>query len=412
MRLVTILSQPCARDYLVRLNLDQRVDVPGNGLHEKLKCLPRNTKLKEGDIGRFAGWRDPLPQTKAVSAEQAQLEQIFVFFNPYTSSVYEAPCNILHHTTLQYGNCKDPDWMNSTSYYPEGSFCGTDPSHNTCFDTGDSGSGIIMKRKDPIKGIQWTWEGALSAYRGCDQFVQFPRSICNGSLCQELPNQFNYWTTGAHGGNPGIFSQGSCYLSWIAEQYGLKISEKYKDIVCQKEVNPDRKDKEEIDCLSQDIRGTKDTGGIGITNCDFTINQTVLDDPTNFKGTFAQLASGQCSLRALEGYVQMVNQCPIRIDDTQAPLGYKVGVGICANNCKGVKASSIVVGGSLVLAAAGLSSLQVLPIVAGGIGVAGLGGLILTRGACLGPLFCQRGSQCCRVVFGGLNRGNICPPRC
>jgi hypothetical protein len=46
----------------------------------------------------------------------------------------------------------------------------------------------------------------LSLYKGCDQAHIFEQ------------NKVSY---GAE--NPGVFTDGACYLTWVAEQYGLKV---------------------------------------------------------------------------------------------------------------------------------------------------------------------------------------------
>ena len=89
--------------------------------------------------------------------------------------------------------------------------------------------------------------------------------------------------------------------------------------------------------------------------------------------------------------------------------------GTCANNCPGVEASDIVVGGSAILATTALASTAVfsppaLLYVLGAAGV-GAGGLITAQQLCSGPLFC-RSSQgtCCLLV--PTNQGLRCPDRC
>jgi hypothetical protein len=49
----------------------------------------------------------------------------------------------------------------------------------------------------------------LSLYKGCDQAHIFEQ------------NKVSY---GAE--NPGVFTDGACYLTWVAEQYGLKVDPK------------------------------------------------------------------------------------------------------------------------------------------------------------------------------------------
>ena len=55
-----------------------------------------------------------------------------------------------------------------------GIICGYDPSKGSCFDTGDSGSGLLLER---LQG-GYSWEGPLSFYRGCqNEFISFGKSL-------------------------------------------------------------------------------------------------------------------------------------------------------------------------------------------------------------------------------------------
>ena len=50
-------------------------------------------------------------------------------------------------------------------------------------------------------------------YKGCDQAIT--GVVATGSAF-----------SAQRGDNPGIFSQASCYLAWIAEQYGMVLESK------------------------------------------------------------------------------------------------------------------------------------------------------------------------------------------
>ena len=47
--------------------------------------------------------------------------------------------------------------------FMSGTICAVDPAQKACFNTGDSGSGLMMER---FQG-GYSWEGTLSTYRGC-----------------------------------------------------------------------------------------------------------------------------------------------------------------------------------------------------------------------------------------------------
>ena len=61
-----------------------------------------------------------------------------------------------------------------------GTICATDPSKLSCFDPGDSGSGLMMER---FQG-GYSWEGVLSFYRGCDQRF----TVSAAHLCSTVRN--------------------------------------------------------------------------------------------------------------------------------------------------------------------------------------------------------------------------------
>ena len=154
-------------------------------------CLPRPDSLKDGGRAVFSGWKQPYPLT--------WLGYVKGFLGGFTD--YAREFQILRHVMLEVRECKDPAWMKSDSYYPRGTFCAVDPSSKTCFDTGDSGSGLVAASSAGT----YVWLGLLSFYRGCDGWLYNSAG-------------------GAAGENPGIFSQASCYMSWIAGQYGLTWS--------------------------------------------------------------------------------------------------------------------------------------------------------------------------------------------
>ena len=92
----------------------------------------------------------------------------------------------------------------------------------------------------------------------------------------------------------------------------------------------------------------------------------------------------RCVLRAVEGYVNMVFQCPIDQNT----------VGVCPNNCVGVDPAAIVAGGTALVAATALSGLNILPVALGATGMTLVGGTTLTMMlTCHGPLYCRVGAR-------------------
>ena len=118
-------------------------------------CLPINEDISIGQRGIFASWKDPIP--------------LYVYYGldfDRTVDRYRNDELVLRHTRMDIVECKDPDWMESNTFYPRGVLCGRDPSCESCFDTGDSGSGLVVQRSD---GESYAWVGPLSFYRGCDR---------------------------------------------------------------------------------------------------------------------------------------------------------------------------------------------------------------------------------------------------
>merc|ERR1711892_1579642 len=99
--------------------------------------------------------------------------------------------------------------MKSRSYYPPGTVCYKDPSAATCVRFGNSGSGVLRKF-DTIDGTdRYSWIGPLSMSKGCDITWTYQKSIIFASQ------------------NPNVFTDGYCYLDWIAKQYGMEMPPDY-----------------------------------------------------------------------------------------------------------------------------------------------------------------------------------------
>ena len=194
-------------------------------------------------------------------------------------------------------------------------------------------------------------------------------------------NRFNL-TVGenwAESSNPGIFTDGRCYLDWILDQYGYNPPKTFA-----KHCNPQsglRTDKNKDSCFAYVDENT---------------------DP--IKCNFTGISPGigvldQCILSSVEGYSINEYQC-VATDGRSHP---------CANNCKGVEANNIVVGG--------VPAAVVASTVGGGLlaplGVVGAG-IIAVNGMCA-PGFCRPRNFdiCCQMVIPttGRYRGRLACPR-
>ena len=323
-------------------------------------CLPESGQTIVGTRGIFASWKDPVP--------------LYVYYEldfDRTVEKYRQDELLLRHTRLDVVECADPSWMASDTFYPRGVLCARDPSCASCLDTGDSGSGAMMPRADG----SFSWIGPLSFYRGCD------RALLQNLDFQDNLNVFS-------GENPGVFTSGLCYLGWVAAQYGLKHRGQR---ACQGE-RGNRQDAASTDCAT--INGDKcDFESRFPTSNYFSSLSLNINDPRDIEFS-------ECTLRTAQEHTNMVFMCPIN----------STSLGICPNNCLGVRASAIVAGGTALLAGAGLAGLTLLQAVVG-LGAVALSGAMLAmqaREECLGPLYCRARAtgRCCLV------RGSLAGPRC
>ena len=298
-----------------------------------------------------------------------------------------------------------------------------------------------------------------------------------------------------YGENPGIFTEASCYLKWVADSYGLQLGRGHNE-GCRGE-SGDQGDVDKVECRANNQRKcTFNTGlSFNVTDGDFIYSYNTNKSEGN------GVSADQCYLSAQDSIgVQMYYTCYTLEDDlfddccadddskecvewgqvkgsdyvrvlaTLETLCYNNGnnnyenlktccddnteyshpcgqwedisgldylplfvtlfdqcgidenndlTGICANNCVGVDAADIVVGGSAILATTAFTALSVsgfalTPALAMlGIGVAGLGvgGMAVAGGLCMGPLYCVTPQgTCCLLVF--TIQGLLCPSSC
>ena len=299
-------------------------------------CLPKSSYQHNEAI--LAAWIDPEPSWTFANNQQ--------FFQYRVNNLWPRQARITQT------DCKDPTWMKSSnSFYPAGTQCFSDPSGMSCHSFGTSGSPAIRKFLE--NGItRYSWVGPLSFYSGCDRAWIFYRPATQKFTVLEA------------GESPGVFTNGACFLDWIAEEYGMRTPYNYvKDPSCFKSSGNWTNNNSE-ECLTS-------TGDY----CDFT----AINPET--KKTISE-----CRTYAIEGYSKPINTCIARNSSDQTA--------ICSNNCRGVDPKTIIVGGLPLLATAtggigiastfvGWGALSALTI--GGVGAAAMTGYY----GCAGPLFCQ-----------------------
>ena len=295
-------------------------------------CLPRAGQNYQKFV--YAGWADPEPLYRRRNNNETIGQ--YKFNNYYPNQI-----------RLVKSGCKDPDWMvGSNTYYPPGTACYRDPSTASCFEFGTSGSGIVGRFHEAGTRQRFSYLGPLSMYKGCDRMLTINNIIYYGAE------------------NPGIFTDVECYLDWIAEQYNLRPPEGYtKKASCSTGSGERYHTPVSDNCLTS--FGTK---------CDFSF---VENDEEGIPVKF-----DQCRLYSGEGFAYIINRC----------RDEKGLYAACANNCVGVNPNAIVIGGTAVVAGAGVGALGYLTLGGGAAAAAGVGSLGLMA-ACPRPLFCQVPTQ-------------------
>ena len=117
-------------------------------------CLPR-FNLDDLDQAFFAGWKDQEP-LYAIDGD--------VKVSAITDSDY-----LPRRVQVQRMDCKDPEWMESDTFYPARTLCYRDPSQGSCFEHGNSGSSVMTFFNTANGNGSYSFTGPLSMHKGCDK---------------------------------------------------------------------------------------------------------------------------------------------------------------------------------------------------------------------------------------------------
>ena len=167
-------------------------------------CLPPEGRSRSLS-GIHSGWSSPPPL--------GFLERYAEGYTPYYSDFLKQ----WHYKMDILEVCQDPTVSQtfglslqypSNSYYPAGLTCAKDFSRQSCFSTGASGS-PLMVREDQ-RPDRFYMEGFLSFVKGCDTFT----------IGASNPER-TAWQLTQLSENPAAYTKLSCFLPWVAAQYGL-----------------------------------------------------------------------------------------------------------------------------------------------------------------------------------------------
>jgi hypothetical protein len=131
-------------------------------------CLPRAEEAVQSRTTQtkdfFSGWMDPEPYYRISNKNKV--------------GVYRKTYLFPRKSQAARVDCKDPDWMRSTSFYPAATLCYKDPAEASCFQFGNSGSSVMTHFKDGEKD-RYAFTGPLSMHKGCDEVNNnFVGDIC------------------------------------------------------------------------------------------------------------------------------------------------------------------------------------------------------------------------------------------
>ena len=196
-------------------------------------CLPPPGR-KPPTTGVQAGWsRAPPPDF---------LERYGQGFLPLYTDLFK----MWHYNLEIQKTCVDPNFNKAfnlpynfptDTYYPPGLMCAKDFTRGTCFTPGDSGS-TLMAREE-TRPQRYYMEGLLSFIKNCDALA-FSNVM---SVSQQDTSVFLLIQSNE---NPAAYTRISCFLPWVAKQYGLSYPEDPEDQHCRQGTG--------VEATSQDCR--------------------------------------------------------------------------------------------------------------------------------------------------------------
>ncbi len=338
-------------------------------------CLPKQEHLyMKGNQGILAGWTAPTP--------------FYYLFSGTTIRTYELGQLWQSEALYERVSCNDPSWMNSSTYYPNGTACYTDAAWASSVNFGMSGSGVMrpfLYFNENKTTTRHSWAGPLSFSRGGDHVVR------RGG---PAPGTFAF---SPYSSNLAVFTDALCYMDWIAAQYNLRLPADFVIPQSCFQSSGSKNDVNKVRCLSRQLKLRYLFNATH--QCNFTVQK-------------------QCKL-----YSQEPKLRPATNENFFTCKNVNNQTAICANNCPGVDPNAVVVGGeaALLSLAAVYSVAQVGPNLAGP--VLGAGSILTMMGlgrvsmnmrstaACpAGQCRAAQDRKCCtlRTVRGQL----VCPTSC
>ena len=246
-------------------------------------CLPSNGH-QSPTIAVHSGWSYPPPIDF--------LNQNLPAYAFYHQHFYKQ-----WHHTMNVTKCQDPDFnykFPSNSSYPPGVVCAVEKWNEFCPSSGESGSPLMFE-----EGGKLTVMGLSSFTKGCSIFTYF-------SYFTYRRSWGNSGTLTPESQNPSVYTKLSCYLPWIAEQYGMNY---------------------EVDDITDPecVTGTGDISEVTADTCtviptSYTVGESSYIDPIEAECIFPftlETVDGKgewdgCLVSGIQDFTLPVFKCPIR----------------------------------------------------------------------------------------------------
>ena len=168
-------------------------------------CLPPSGKETPTE-GVHAGWSTPPPLNFLRQYATGFVQHVLDFYKMWHYKMdIDKKCEDSKVGSQVPLNLTYP----SNTYYPSGLVCAKEFTRSSCFSNGDSGSPLMVR--NPDSPMRLYVEGLLSFVKGCD----------NLNFFQTFSFGRNNWGLVQSNGNPLAYTKLSCFLPWVAQQYGL-----------------------------------------------------------------------------------------------------------------------------------------------------------------------------------------------
>ena len=366
-------------------------------------CLPRRddgSSYLPGNRGILSGWLAPPP--------------LYLLSQSTTVLAYEL--NYLYEKEALYEKvpCADPDWMqqNSNTFYPAGASCYADAAAASAVEFGNSGSGIMRPFRSAGRqaesAVRYSWAGVLSMSKGANYPIFYTQN--NISFIELMSN------------NPTVFTDASCYLDWIADQYNLRLPADYTLPPHCSQSSGSREDVNRTRCVARNL-------DVAAT--------TRLEDVHIVQGANPSLPRPlqYCNFYLGPGpEFEQFNQCRLFFNNAGKPKlsrnffycvitdeNGRPSLAACANNCRGVDPNAVVVGGTAALLSLATAAASLGPDLLGSalgagslVALLGVGSMAMnaTRSNSCPPPRCRSGlnQRCCLPTL--VNGRRVCPLQC